>query len=164
MLKEEALEIKKHLNNYEFLAFTASSGWLEKWKISYGIREKRENGKAGELSKETVNAWTERLWELTKDYDIINILNMDQTGCFFKALPEKGLVEKKRQGRGGKKSNTRLTIAFFVSPAGKKVTVPIVIWRSAKARCFKNLISAKRLYDVHYYSSQKSWMTGEIMD
>ena len=164
MLKEQALEIKKHLNNYEFLAFTASSGWLEKWKISYGIREKRENGKAGELSKETVNAWTERLWELTKDYDIINILNMDQTGCFFKALPEKGLVEKKRQGRGGKKSDTRLTIAFLVSPAGKKVTVPNVIWRSAKARCFKNLISAKRLYDVHYYSSQKSWMTGEIMD
>ena len=57
MLKEEALEIKKHLNNDEFLTFTASNGWLEKWKISYDIREKRVNGEAGEVSGETVNAW-----------------------------------------------------------------------------------------------------------
>ena len=159
MLKEEALEIKKHLNNYEFLAFIASNGWLEKWKIWYGIRKKRENGKAGEVLKETVNAWMERLWKLTKDYDTINIWNMDETGCFFKAHPEKGLAEKKSQARCGKKSNTRLTIAFFVSAAGKKVTEPIAIWR-----CFKNLINPKRPYDVHYYLSQKSWMTGAIMD
>ena len=88
MLKEEALEIKKHLNNDEFLTFTASYGWLGKWKISYGIREKRANGEAGEVSGETVNAWMERLWELTKDYDPVDIWNMDKTGCFFKAVPE----------------------------------------------------------------------------
>ena len=88
MLKEEALEIKKHLNNDDFLTFAAANGWLEKWKISYGIREKRVNGEAGEVSGETVNAWMERLWELTKDYDPIDIWDMDETGCFFKAVPE----------------------------------------------------------------------------
>ena len=35
----------------------------------------------------------------------------------------------------------RLTIAFFGSAAGEKVSEPIVIWRSAKPRCFKNLIT-----------------------
>ena len=92
MLKEEALEI---LDNDEFSTFTASNGWLEKWKISYGIKEKRVNGEAGKVSGETVNAWMERLWELTKDYRPADIWNMDETGCFFKALPEKGLAEKK---------------------------------------------------------------------
>ena len=48
MLKEEALEIKKHLNNDEYLTVTASNRWLEKSKILYGIREKRVNGEAGE--------------------------------------------------------------------------------------------------------------------
>ena len=57
MLKEEVLEIKKHLNNDEFLTFFTSNGWLEKWKISYGIREKRVIGKAGEVSGEAANAW-----------------------------------------------------------------------------------------------------------
>ena len=47
---------------------------------------------------------------------------MDETGCFFKALPEKGLAKKKSQARGGKKSKTRLTIAFFVNAAGEKLS------------------------------------------
>ena len=55
MLKEEALEIKKHLNNDQFLTCTVSNRWLEKWKILYGIGEKRVNGEAGEVSRETVN-------------------------------------------------------------------------------------------------------------
>ena len=66
MLKEEALEIEKHLNSEELLTFTASNAWLEKWKISYGIREKKVNGESGEVSGETAKAWMERLWELTK--------------------------------------------------------------------------------------------------
>ena len=73
MLKEKSFEIKKHLNNDEFLTFTASNGWLERWKISYSIREKRVNGEAGEVSRETVNAWMERLWEVTKDYNLVDI-------------------------------------------------------------------------------------------
>ena len=66
MLKEEALEIEKHLNSEEFLTFTASNAWLEKWKISYGIKEKKVNGESGEVSGETAKAWMVRLWELTK--------------------------------------------------------------------------------------------------
>ena len=136
---------------------------MEKWKTSYGIREKRVNGEAGELLGETVNALMERLWELIKDYDPVDIWNMDETSCFFKVLPEKSLAEKKSQARGGKKSKTRLTITFFVSAAGEKVIEQIVIWSSAEPRCFKNLIIPKRPYDLHYYSSQKSWMENEIM-
>ena len=52
---------------------------------------------------------------------------MDQSGCFFKALPDKGLVEKGKQAKGGKKSKQRFTIAFFVDAAGEKVEEPVVI-------------------------------------
>ena len=129
---------------------------MRKCKISYGIREKIVNGKGGEVSDKTVNAWIERLWELMKDYDPVDIWDMDETGCFFKALPEKGLAEKNSQAKGGKKSKTRLTIAFFASAGGEKIIEPIVIWRSAKPRYFKNFIIPKRPYDVLYYSSRKS--------
>ena len=66
---------------------------------------------------------------------------MDETGCFLKALPEKGLAEKKSQARGWKKSKTRLTIAFFVNAAEDKAIEPLVMWRSKKPRCFKNILS-----------------------
>ena len=39
---------------------------------------------------------------------------------FFKAIPEKGLAEKKSRVRKGKKSKTRLIIAFFVNSVGVK--------------------------------------------
>ena len=58
--------------------------------------------------------------ELTRGYELADIWNLDETGCFFKALPEKGLAEKKSQIRGGKKSKMRLIIAFFVNAAGEK--------------------------------------------
>ena len=46
---------------------------------------------------------------------------MVETGCFFKALPGKGLADKKSQARGSKRSKTILTIAFFVNTAEEKV-------------------------------------------
>ncbi|XP_057299446.1 tigger transposable element-derived protein 6-like [Hydractinia symbiolongicarpus] len=45
---------------------------------------------------------------------------MDESGCFFKALPDKGLVSKGKQAKGGKKSKQRLTVAFFVNAAGER--------------------------------------------
>ena len=57
--------------------------------------EKRKlNGEAGELSEFTVSAWMERILELTRNYEPADIWNMDETGCVFKALSEKGLAEK----------------------------------------------------------------------
>ena len=35
---------------------------------------------------------------------------MNKSGCFFKALPETGLVQKEKQGKGGRKAKQRFTI------------------------------------------------------
>ena len=40
---------------------------------------------------------------------------MDETGCFFKALPAKGLAQKEKKAKGGKTSKHRITVAFFVN-------------------------------------------------
>ena len=72
------------------------------------------------MAEYTVSAWMERLVELTRSYELADIWNMDETGYFFKVLPEKGLAEKKTQARGGQKSKARLTIAYFVNAAGQK--------------------------------------------
>ena len=81
---------------------------------------------------------------------------MDETGCFFKALPEKGLVEKGKKAKGEKKSKQRLTVAFFVNAAGQKIDQPVVIWKSKVPRCFKKLENPSRPFDANYYSHPKS--------
>ena len=40
---------------------------------------------------------------------------------FFKALPDKGLLEKGKQAKGSKKSKQRVTVAFVVNAAGEKL-------------------------------------------
>ena len=101
------------MNNDEFLTSTASNGWLEKLKIS--------NGEVGEVSREIVNAWMERLWELTKDYDPVDIWNINERAVFSMHFQR-----KKSQARGTNKPKPRIAIAFFVSAAAKKVIEPIV--------------------------------------
>lgn len=83
------MEIKKCLDTEEFQNFTASNGWLESQKVSHGVRERKLNGRAAEDLEYTISVWMEKI----KDYEPVDIWNMDETGCFFQALPEKGLAE-----------------------------------------------------------------------
>ena len=80
----------------------------------------------------------ERLPSILDGYSPEDVWNQDETGCFYRALPEKSLAEKKKKCHGGKKAKERLTISFLVNAAGEK-EVPVVIGKAAKPRCFKGL-------------------------
>ena len=82
---------------------------------------------------------------------------------FFRALPDRCLSEKGRRYKGGEHSKVRMTVAFIVSATGGKVTEPIVIWKSKIPRCFSYLEDKSRPANLHYFSSEKSWMNIDIM-
>ena len=50
-----------------------------------------------------------------------------------------------------------------MNDAGEKSIEPLVVWRSKKPRCFKNIKSLSRPHGIFYYSNPKAWMTTEIM-
>ena len=81
---------------------------------------------------------------------------MDELGLFFKALPEKGLVEKSRRCKGGKKSKQLLTADFFVAADGSKISEPVVIWKSNSLKCFNKIQDKTRPSMVHYFSNEKA--------
>ena len=144
--------------------FKVSERWLDKWKLSHGIKEKQISGESLDVSQTTVESWMERIKELCKGYDQRDILNRDESGCFFRALPAKGLAQKGKKAKGGKKSKQRITVAIFVSADGGKVGKPIVIWRSKKPRCFRLASASDKLAEVSYFDDSKSWMQMEIME
>ena len=111
-----------------------------------------------------MQAWIERLPEICSAYEPKDILNLDELGLFFKALPEKGLAEKNKKIKGGKKCKQRLTAMFFVAADGSSVFEPVVIWRSRSPRCFKSLRDPTRPMSVHYFSNKKAWMNSDIME
>ena len=48
------MEIAKTTRKKKLIDFTATNGWLEKWKKIYGVREKKLCGEVDEVSTTTV--------------------------------------------------------------------------------------------------------------
>ena len=63
----------------------------------------------------------EKVRLLVLEYDPNDILNMDETGLFWKFTPNCTLATKARSG--GKKSKDRVTLVFTVSASGKNELV-----------------------------------------
>ena len=156
-LCEKAKEIAERLRVPNF---KASNGWLDRWKKRYNIRHVKINGESGEVSGLTVDSWKERLPELLHDYTCRDIWNLDETGCYWKILPDHGFARKGSQCKGGEKAKQRVTVALITNAVGDK-ELAVIVGKSAKPRCFKSIDIGS--LPVQYYSQSKSWMTGDIV-
>ena len=78
---------------------------------------------------------------------------MDETGVFWKALPDRGFGGRSKNCKGGKKSKQRITVALFASAAGTKEK-PVVIWNAKTPRCMKCF--DKSVLPVDYRSQKRS--------
>ena len=116
--------------------FKGSQGWLEKWKKRFALKQVKICGEFGDVEGKTVDSWKERLLELIQGYSKDDIWNMDETGLYFRALPDRGFAEKSRSCKGGKKSKQRVTIALFISASGHKEK-PVFIWKSENPSCLR---------------------------
>lgn len=70
------------------------------------------------MSGDTVSSWKEKVPEIIAGYSPCDVWNIDETGCFWHALPEKGFGVRGQECKGGKQSKLRVTIAFIVNAAG----------------------------------------------
>ena len=82
--------------------FEGSSGWFTCWKKRYNIKRLTICGESDDVSGDTVTSWKERL---PKILDKEDIYNLDETGCFWKALPTRGFGERGKNAKGERKAN-----------------------------------------------------------
>ena len=117
-------------------------------------------GESKEADGKAANAWTENnVAELIEKYGPDNIYNADETGFYFRPLPDSTYVEKskKRFERGVKVAKDRVTVLVCNNMAGSKSRL-LVIGKSKQPRCFKNV----KTFPTEYRSSQNAWMTSQI--
>lgn len=121
------------------------------------------SGKSREVREETVESWKERLPQILAGYSPEDILNMDETGKFYHALPNKSLSKAAKQCRGGKQSKERVTCAFFVNAAGGKEKPIVIIAKSANPCCFRGIRDLSTL-PCTYFNQKKAWMDFGTLD
>ena len=119
------------------------------------------SGECGDVPEETVSGWHERLKTLMEGYKAENIWKTDETGCFYRALPEKSLADKSKVCRGGKKAKERLNISFFVNAIGETPPPITYNWKICKPKMLRD---KQNPHGLPYYANNKAWMNMEIMD
>lgn len=155
LLKEKA---KKYASSLGIEGFCVSNGWLDGFKKRHDIVFRKLCGEGNAVDMNVCNEWIEGLEELIREYSDEDIFNADETGLFYKCLPDKSFTFKNSDCHGGKMSKDRATILLCVNMSGTEKLPLLVIGKSAKPRCFKNIKSLP----TEYKSNKKAWMTSSI--
>ena len=169
VLAVKAMDIKKRLleqhesspflQEYEVNAMEAFQGsvpWAGKMARQFGWTSKALHGEAGGADVDAVQAEIDSLREKIKQYSPANVYNMDETGLFFKALPNRSYLKKKdtKNARGTKlmKAKDRVTLYVTTNADGTDKVPLSLIGKSKTPRCFKN-----RTLKINYYDQKKAW-------
>jgi hypothetical protein len=156
IVQEKAAKFAEEL---QLDGFKGSNGWLDKWKAHYNIKSFKVNGESVSVDEEVVGDYRERLPTIIGEYNSMNIFNCDETGLYFRALPDKTLCAKGQGSKGVKAAKDRVTVMLACSATGEKLP-PLVIGKPKNPRYFKSINVAE--LPVQYEANQKAWMTNQI--
>ena len=108
ILREKAREFGEEFNINDF---TYSSGWLYRFKKRHVIASHTLCGESAGVDKQLISDGVERAVTAMQDYSLKDIYNMDETGLFFRLLPDKSLSTSDHT-KGTKKSKEKLTVVL----------------------------------------------------
>ena len=127
LLQERARQISLQLDGPNAGTFKGSNGWLEKFRTRHGIKHRAICGESATVDPVTVDDWKTRLPLIIDKYAPEDVYNADETGLFFKALPDRSLVMAKETCKGGKRSKERFTVLLCTNMTGTDKLQPLLI-------------------------------------
>ena len=85
LIQEKAMMLSLELNHDDF---SASNGWLESFQKCHNTATSVLSGEAADVPQDAVDQWQSRLALVCEGYDASNIFNADETGLFYRAIPQ----------------------------------------------------------------------------
>ncbi|XP_066248165.1 jerky protein homolog-like [Euwallacea similis] len=141
ILQQKALMISRHFPEID--QFTASSGWLDRWKKRYGVRQLTVCGEKLSADVSSVDKFKQDFKKQIED-------------CGTHVIKFTTVTKLEKSAPGHKRSKERLTIMACSNASGKHKIPLMVIGKSAHPRALKD-ISPKAL-PVYYKSQKSAWM------
>ena len=103
--------------------FGGSNGWLERFKDRHCLSFKTICGEAAAVDGDAVEDWKDSvLKKILSRFDASNVFNLDETGLFYRLLPDKTLSFKGEKCTSGKASKQRVTLLLGANMSGKEKT------------------------------------------
>ncbi|KAI0998774.1 hypothetical protein K3495_g9422 [Podosphaera aphanis] len=134
-----------------------SNGWPQRFQQLYGIHKTRRYGEASSaLASHDEEIRT--IQQALTDFPLREIYDRDETGLFYKSVPE---VSPTTCHLSGHKANKdRVTTMHTVLASGQVLKI-WYIGTSKQPRCFKNVKIES--FNFVYRNNKKAWMNTEIM-
>ena len=174
VISAQALKIKQRLleehNKKPFLtesevtamtSFQDSDSWAGKVARESGWRSKALHGEAGGVDVAEVEPQMAAIRAKIKQFDPNYVYNMDETGLFFKVLPNLSYVKQEdvKTVRGTKlmKAKDRVTLYVTTNATGTDKVPLSLIGKSKNPRCFRN-----KTLKLKYYNQAKAWSDSKV--
>lgn len=142
-------------------AFVASRGWLDNFKKRHGIRQLKVTGEKLSNNEAAVQPFQEKFLEVIREKDLSadQIYNADESGLYWKAIPDKTLASgSETSAPGSKVSKERITFMPCANATGTHKLPLLVIGKAQRPRA---LATVKKL-PVHYTGQRNAWVTRPI--
>ena len=108
IMKEKANNLAKMLGHPDF---RCSDGWLDRFKHRHNIRLKSVCGESADVVPEDLSDWLSKdLPALLKQYSPKDIFNADETGIFWRMMPNKTMCFKAEACHGGNSQKKELLL------------------------------------------------------
>lgn len=162
IIQQKALSLNKNLPDSDS-NFTASQGWLDRWKKRHGIHQLTVTGESLSGNSEAADKFKNEFENFVKKENLSaeQIYNADETGLFYRMLPSKTLAMKiDDSAKGFKKSKDRLTIMACSNASGNHKFPLLLIGKSKNPRALKNV--NRESLPVMYRSQKSAWMDSAI--
>jgi len=138
----------------------ASRSWVQRWVQRHNLTSVVLYGAGGSVNLEEAEERMATIRGLLQDFEPENIFVMNETGFFYRCLPNRSFVpaEQRRAARGTKsmKEKERVTLFLACNATGSKKVPVAIIGRSALPLCFRRPGCAHRSHTSA--SATAGWM------
>ena len=146
--------------NAEEQAFASSHGWLQRFKKRANLHRVSVSSEAASADEVAAKKFPVNLKEIIDGhvYAPQQIFNMDETGLFWKKMPEKTYISRNEKTMPAYKvAKDRLTLMLGDNASGDFKLKPLLVYRAEKPRALKNI--RKSCSPVIWNSNKKAWVT-----
>ena len=165
IIQEKAREIFEKLkrqtpgSSSEELEFKATTGWFARFRRRSGIKHVVMHGESASADKEEAEKFCRKFQEFIKkeEYRPEQIFNCDETGLFWKRMPNRTYITKdKKSLLGHKPMKDRLTVLLGANASGDMKLKPLLVYHSENPRAFKKNSIIKGRLPVMWRSNQRA--------
>uniref|UniRef100_K7F5Z8 HTH CENPB-type domain-containing protein n=1 Tax=Pelodiscus sinensis TaxID=13735 RepID=K7F5Z8_PELSI len=146
---------------------TASEGkgWFNRFKKRANLHNIKVQGEAASADVSAASSFPKILEDIIDDGGYLpeQIFNVDETGLFWKKMPERTYISKEEKSAPGHKaSKDRLTLLLGGNASGDLKLKPLLVHRSLNPRALRNVTKAS--LPVIWRANSKAWITLAIFE